>query len=751
MYYKISSFTLNTGKHQNGSREVFIFQPDAIKENLAGKLFLLAEIDGKKNDVKKVIDFIIERLNDFYYNDEKIFLQDKIEGLSLDNIFEAALAKLNKSLLEFISLEKIILRAEDTNLVLGLIFDNKLLFSNFGRNKAFLIYKRQDDYELVNVETSAVEADNQPESTGPVSPKFFSSVISGEIPASSYFLFCNEALPEYLSNHDLINIITKLPPMVAAEQIKNNLTRLNSYVPFLGIIIKNTFGLSLAELKEDMGGDTVQSAHNSISHLNYTEKKTEQMLASAGLINWQNINKIWKKVKGGSFKPGPSLSIKDSGKNIKKTPSLKQSKTLATPNLIKEKIAFGRSRSRLTGFLKTLSATIINLFNPSFWRKFAKNVKIWLNSLHPRNKQMLVLLLLAFLILSVSLIISSINNRRQADIEYFHNSINDLETKKSMIDSYLSYDNQEGAKTLIGESLAAIDVLPVKGDEQIAKRDQLRAQLEAQKAQLQKLTNVESPELLTDLRHYNPSAEARNLILLDEKLYVADSAAKAVYTFDLKDKNTASFLLNGDFNALDKPVSEAGLIYYLSGNRLISLDTVSGKVTTLNLDGVGADNKINAFQFYYSNLYLMMADQNQVYKLSKNATGFGSKVARLNGEAYLGDAIDMAIITINDKDHIIFLKSNGQIQDYYNGEPKDFSLASIDPSLNSASLLKVFNDQLFIMDKASQRILIFDKQGALVKQFRLPSLNNLKDFSVSADGKTIYVLNDNSIYIVPTE
>jgi len=141
-----------------------------------------------------------------------------------------------------------------------------------------------------------------------------------------------------------------------------------------------------------------------------------------------------------------------------------------------------------------------------------------------------------------------------------------------------------------------------------------------------------------------------------------------------------------------------------------------------------------------------MADQNQVYKLSKNATGFGSKVARLNGEAYLGDVIDMAVTG-----DIIFLKSNGQIQDYYNGEPKDFSLASIDPSLNSASLLKVFNDRLFIMDKSSQRILIFDKQGVLVKQFRLPSLNNLKDFSVSADGKTIYVLNDNSIYIVPTE
>ena len=37
MQYKISSIILNAGKHQTGSREVFISQPDALKENIAGK------------------------------------------------------------------------------------------------------------------------------------------------------------------------------------------------------------------------------------------------------------------------------------------------------------------------------------------------------------------------------------------------------------------------------------------------------------------------------------------------------------------------------------------------------------------------------------------------------------------------------------------------------------------------------------------------------------------------------------------
>ncbi|PKM88966.1 hypothetical protein CVU83_00800, partial [Candidatus Falkowbacteria bacterium HGW-Falkowbacteria-2] len=292
MHYKIASLVLNASKHLNGCREAHITQPDAVKENLAGKLFILAEIDGKKTEVKKVIDFITESLDDFYYNDEKIFLLDKIEGLTLENIFEASLAKLNKALLDFLAQEKIYLRAEDTNLVIGLLFENKLYFSNFGRNKAFLIYKRQDDYDIINVETSAADAEDSAV-IATSGPKFFSSVITGKIPPSSYFLFCNEVLPEYLSNKDLITIITKLPPMVAAEQMKASLSKVNTYVPFLGIIVKNTYGLSASDLKEDSGAEIAQSAHNSISHLNYTERRTEQMLAPAGLVNWSKFGKFF--------------------------------------------------------------------------------------------------------------------------------------------------------------------------------------------------------------------------------------------------------------------------------------------------------------------------------------------------------------------------------------------------------------------------------------------------------------------------
>lgn len=747
MHYKISSLILNASKYQTGSRDVFVAQPDSTKENLAGRLFMLAEIDGKKADVKRVIDFIIESLDEFYYNDEKIFLRDKIEGLTLDNIFEAALAKLNKALLDFLNSEKIVLRAEDTNLVLGLIFENKLFFSNFGRNQAFLIHKHKDSYEFINVETSATEKDQNEEASGPIVPKFFSSVISGEITNSSYFLFCNEALPEYLSNNDLINIITKLPPMVAAEQIKNSLAKLNSYVPFLGIIIKNTVGLNDSELRDEENLDTSPSAHNSISNLNYTEKKTEQMLAPVGLINWKEITKFWHKAKPKSAITNKAVIDKNDNSKINSaTASLKNQKTISAARTIKEKMVFGRSHSKFLASFKTVAATIINLFNPSFWGRLIKQLILWLKSLHTRNKIMFILFLLVFVVLALSLLLTSIHNRRQVNIEHFNNLIKSLETKRSMIDSYILYNNREGAKSLIGESLVTLDELSVQDDEQIARRDALRLEIERQKAQLQKLTTIDNPEALGNFKDYNPSVETRNILLLDEQVYAADPNAKAVYTLNTNDFKIDSFLLNGDFSSLDRPVNEANIIYYLSANNLVSLNTENGNNDVLQLSGIASDDKISAFQFYRSALYLMMADQDQVYKLSKNNSGFGSKVARLNEDAYLGDAVDLAVTG-----EIIFLKSNGQIERFYNGAKKDFNLESVDPSLDSASLFKVVNEQFFIFDKSSQRILIFNDQGNLMKQFSFPSLNNMKDFAVSPDAKNIYILNDDTVYQVVVE
>ena len=82
MYNKIAQIILNSGK-ASGASGVFVAQPDSLKESLAGKIFVLGEVGGKKTEGEKIINFIISDLNDNYYNDEKILLRGRIEGLKI--------------------------------------------------------------------------------------------------------------------------------------------------------------------------------------------------------------------------------------------------------------------------------------------------------------------------------------------------------------------------------------------------------------------------------------------------------------------------------------------------------------------------------------------------------------------------------------------------------------------------------------------------------------------------------------------
>lgn len=744
MHYKIASLILNASKHQTGAREVFIAQPDAQKEALAGKIFLMAEIGGKKSEAKSAIDFILDAVERFFYQDEKIFLQEKIEGLSLENIFEAAVTKINRALLEFLNSEKIFLQPEESSIVLGLIFEDKLFFANFGRHKAFLIYKKESEYELINVEASAADSPETDSLENDLNPKFFSSVISGKIPPASYFLFCNDVLMEYLSNKELINIISKLPPVVAAEQIKTFLTKLNSYVPFLGIIVKNTYGLSMAELKDEAKIEILKSAHNSISHLNNTEARTEQMLSPAGLFNFKKLKKLFQNIS--EYKQG--LSRKKTSRDKKSLenepilPSVTQVNT--SSRLIKEKMIFGRSHSKFFKVFRLIGPTLINIFNPIFWQQNWKSMRRWLTGLHPRNKAIFMALIAILIILLISLFATSANNKRKVSDELFNNAIASLELKQSMLDSYLLYNNLEGAKTLIGEMLVSLDELQFRGSDQEAKIAAVREKILANKSKVQKLVTIYEPELIFNFDDYNSSAETRNLLINKNKLYAADPLAKAVYIWDINANKSDSFLLSGDISALDRPIAEDNQLYYLNNQSLIKVDSDNGKQEQLKIDGFGENDKIDAFQFYNNRLYVLSADSNQIYRLNKSGESFSGRSSWLQEEASLSNALGLVI-----NGDIFVLKNNGVLDRFRLGKKQDFAIENIDPILDSASLLKYFNNRLFVLDRTSQRLLIFEQDGSLRKQYKMPSLNNLKDFS--ADDKTAYLLNDDAIYKINIE
>jgi len=97
---------------------------------------------------------------------------------------------------------------------------------------------------------------------------------------------------------------------------------------------------------------------------------------------------------------------------------------------------------------------------------------------------------------------------------------------------------------------------------------------------------------------------------------------------------------------------------------------------------------------------------------------------------------------------IWILNENNSFGQYYQGtlkkevdlevfpEPKDFRKIFTSPSL----------PYLYLLEPAQKRIVILEKDGEIIKQFQSQKFDNLLDFTVSEDGKTIYLLNGLKVY-----
>jgi len=94
------------------------------------------------------------------------------------------------------------------------------------------------------------------------------------------------------------------------------------------------------------------------------------------------------------------------------------------------------------------------------------------------------------------------------------------------------------------------------------------------------------------------------------------------------------------------------------------------------------------------------------------------------------------------------LAKDNSIYRYYAGEFKETLKIDIFPAIKDLS--KIFTSTglpyLYISEPSQKRIIILDKTGKVIRQFQSDSFDNLLDFSVSENGKTIYILNGLEVF-----
>ena len=758
MNTKIAQLILTPGARAGTTSEIFVAQPDADKEALVGKLFVLIEIESKKVNDLKILNFLIENLNNNYYQNEKIILRERVKTVKVEHIFESALAKTNKNLAEFFRSEKIKLNPKLINATIGVIYGNDLHFANIGKNKAFLIYKHAEELKKYGLADVIKQSEEPGTKASTNSNKLFSSVTSGHIPKNGCFVFTNEALPEYLSGRQMIEIITTLPPAGAAEQIKNSLSKINHYVSFLGIIIKNSS--SAVETRQRLvstdGGIKAEapSTPESISNLNKIEERTEKLLAPKGLIDFKKwmgllgrlnlgaiLPKAPKKQSGaGALKDKIFFKKKTALPRAKKIVSILKNSVLYLVNSVIYALKFAADKKKLL----EAGAKIKSI--PSAFKEKMRDLSQWFGNLSKKNKILFVVALASILLLTQNLLSLSIKNNKIEEEQNYADLIKPIEQKQNQAAASLLYGNEDKAGKLLNEIRGLLAELPRETDEQIRQYGVFEKKLNEQLEEIRHVVKIENPEELAVFSNLNPNANPTNLILSpDNKIYAGDSDQKTIYSLDLSDNLiTAIAGLNPEIKFIEYPVqSKSGNIYYFNHGSIVQFNAETEEISSLPIGLSGNPQDITAAAGYNNRLYLLNSRENQIYRFNKRASGFTEAVPWMKEAADFSNAVDMFI-----DGHIYVLRSDGQLLKYLRGQKQDFALDAVEPAIEQATKVFISGElkYIYILEPSKQRLIIFDKTGGFLMQYQTDQLTDLKDFAVDEQAKKIYLLNGSSVY-----
>src|SRR3989339_636884 len=752
MDYKIVQLGLTPGKNANTVGDIFIAEPDTTKESLAGRIFVLIEVESKRSEGVKIINFLLDNINYNYYQNEKIYLRERINALKVEYIFEAALAKVNKNFIDYLKSEKINLPKSAINITVGLIYKNELYFSGCGKNRALLIYRAPDtsrngakkmstekdpasvrkEYSLSDISEQTGTGEVKPDGSA-IQTKLFSNVISGKIPKNGFFVFTNETLPEYISGAQLTRIITTLPPLSAVEQLKNTLSKINSYVSFWGIIIKNTQFEKAEETKQQ------SSSKDSVVDLSRTEERTENLLAPSGIIN---IKKPLSYI--GSLLPGSDKAMSGIGgamikdKIFVKKKSVAKKLNLILKNFFTYALNFlffaAKWLSSRGSIEKTVSALGSKLKNSSECLSLPRL------TLNKRNKALLIVAVVFLVFFIVNLSFMKAKKNRQTELENYENLSAMIEQKQNQAEANLLYSNEEGAKKLFDEISVLMGSLPQATEEQKSRFADFTEKYNLQLEKIRRITRIDEPEEVADFKNLTSSADPANIILSanNGKIYAADSGQRSIYILEIADRLVTTVTdLEEPMEELLLPAQAAERVYYLNKTNIIELDLKTEELSPLNID-LDANNNYMGADTYNERLYLLDNKNGQIIRYAKNGRAFSSAYSWLQENTDLSAAVDLSI-----DGHVYVLKNNGEVIKFLRGQTVEFALEAVDPPIEQASKIFVSpkNNYIYILDPKSQRLIVYDKTGQFQAQYTSKTFTDLKDFAVDETSQEVYLLS----------
>jgi hypothetical protein len=94
------------------------------------------------------------------------------------------------------------------------------------------------------------------------------------------------------------------------------------------------------------------------------------------------------------------------------------------------------------------------------------------------------------------------------------------------------------------------------------------------------------------------------------------------------------------------------------------------------------------------------------------------------------------------------LSATGEINRYSKGDLTDSVFEKIDPLLKNPEKISSPGDGefVYVLEPDQKRLVVYDKKGQFLLQYKINTMEEVKDFVINKDDKNLYLLCNSSIY-----
>lgn len=224
-----------------------------------------------------------------------------------------------------------------------------------------------------------------------------------------------------------------------------------------------------------------------------------------------------------------------------------------------------------------------------------------------------------------------------------------------------------------------------------------------------------------------------------ENIYISNSLSSKILLYNIPLQAFIPFNFSKNISLIRGANDDSVMLFSSPDTLYVFKDYQMEKEIELNL--LSDDQNFEDFFVYQDNLYFLDKINGEVVEYFYKDQTYKDPVVWVKKDP-AGLARSFSVDS-----SLWILNNNNDIEKYYQKELESINSLDIYPAIQEISKIYTTSNlnHIFLLDSFSNRIIILDKDLNLVSQLHNDNWNNIIDFTVSDDGKYLYLLNGSEI------